>query len=142
MDSSTPKQGTRRGVLEPALQGWGRPWVLCASAVYTAAAEANNRGNAIFLAVAWRSCTREGLGITPHTGVPKGSVCVHDTNSTFELAARPGRSRIAYMGGLSVYCVVQMVEMTTFRVIFMTFRSQTHAYVGRRRRALRYAKPF
>ena len=54
----------------------------------------NTRGNMRF------GCSAEkhsrGFGpYTPH-GVPKGSVCIHGTNSTFEFVARPGRSGIAY----------------------------------------------
>ena len=40
-------------------------------------------------------CTREGLGLTPHTGVPKGSVCVHDTNSMIGFAARNYNFKLA-----------------------------------------------
>ncbi len=67
---------------------------MCAPAVHTTGVVINNRGNILF------GCGTEkhsrGFGpYTPH-GVPKGSVCIHGTNSTFQFVARPGRSGIAY----------------------------------------------
>ena len=58
---------------------------------------------------------------TPH-GVPKGSVCIHGTNYTFQFGARPGEAVLPTTLPVGV-CVVQMVGMSAFRVIFMTFRS-------------------
>ena len=93
---TTYARNAQYSLLEPALQGWGRPWVVCAPAVHTAGVVINNRGNIVF------GCDTEkhsrGFGpYTPHgVHVPKGSVCIHGTNSTFEFVARPGRCGIAY----------------------------------------------
>ena len=113
-------------ILEPALQGWGRPWVLCASAVYTAVAAVNNRGNTLFDSGVEKLHSR-GLGLTPRTGVPKPivprGVCAYTTRM-LRLSLRPGEAVLATTLSLPVgVCAVQMVKMTTFRVIFMTFRS-------------------
>jgi len=108
IDSSEAKLMPNRGspvgsrILEPALQGWGRPWVVCAPAVRTTDVVINNRRNKIFRCGAEKHS--RGFGpYTPH-GVPKGSVCIHSANSTFQFGARPGRSGIAYNATSGCLC--------------------------------------
>ena len=116
-------------LLEPALQRWGRPWVLCASAVYTAAAAANNRGKTLF------GCRKKlhsrGFGhYTPHQRYPTG-VYAHTTRILrVSLRARPGRSRIAYNFKLISGCLRKLTMSCTadggnddVPGYFMTFRS-------------------
>ena len=115
---------------EPALQGWGRPWVLCASAVCTAAAEANNRGNTLFWMRRGEDKLEKVWALHPTLGYPRG-VCAYTTRiPRLSLRPDPGEALLATIRvclsvvSLSVgVCVVQMVKMTTFRIIFMTFRS-------------------
>ena len=79
-------------VLEPALQGWGRPWVLCVRlCIPLLLSEVNNRGNTLFGCGVQKLHSRGFGPYTPHWGTqancPKGSVCVHNTNATVEFAA-------------------------------------------------------
>ena len=105
-------------ILEPALQGWGRPWVVCAPAVHTTGVVINNRSNILF-GCGTRSI-REGLGLTPHTGYPRG-VCAYTARILrFSLGQDPGEAVLPTTLPVGV-CVVQTVGMTTFPGYFHGF---------------------
>ena len=109
-------------LLEPALQGWGRHWVLRVSAVYTAATEANNRGNTLLWMRRGEAALERVWALHPTLVYPRG-VCAYTTRM-LRLSLRPGEAVLATTLSLPVgVCAVQMMKMTTFRVIFMTFRS-------------------
>ena len=71
--------------------------------MYTAVAEANNRVNAIFWLWCGEAVLERVWALHPTLGVPKGSVCVHGTNSTFEV--RQGLGEAVLLTKLTTGCL-------------------------------------
>ena len=87
---------------------------MCASAVYTAAAEANNRGNAIFWLWRGEAALERVWALHPTLGYPRGVYAYTTRILRLSLRQDPGEAVLPTTVGV---CILQVVEMTTFRVI-------------------------